>query len=139
MNTRTDSQIVKLSPTGRHAAVEPLPYKAGWLRRKYPGVEVFQVAVGDADGMVDFYFNHGQSGFSGLAKPAAGGVNDLIQVPCRRLGSTLYGSVGIAHRVEQAIELRPRDFHTGGVALGCPNIQRRSAGLSLPDDPRPPA
>ncbi len=85
MNTRTDSQIVKLSPTGRHAAVEPLPYKAGWLRRKYPGVEVFQVAVGDADGMVDFYFNQGQSGFSGLAKPAAGGVNDLIQVACRRL------------------------------------------------------
>lgn len=74
-------QIVKLSPSGRHAAVEPLPYKAGWLRRKYPGVEVFQVA----DGVVDFYFNQGQSGFSGLAKPVVDRATDLIQVPCRRL------------------------------------------------------
>src|SRR5688572_28907092 len=25
-------RIIRLSPTGRHVAVEPLPYKAAWLR-----------------------------------------------------------------------------------------------------------
>src|SRR4051794_5385737 len=42
-------------------------------------------------------------------------------------GSTLYGSMRVAHRVEQAIGLRPRHFHTGRVPGGCPDLQEAPA------------
>src|SRR3954466_5163370 len=33
-------QIVHFAPNGRHAAVEPVPYKAAWLRKKFPAVAI---------------------------------------------------------------------------------------------------
>jgi FkbM family methyltransferase len=60
------SQMRQLSPSGKHIAIEAIPYKAQWLKRKYPTVSVHQLAVGDAAGQVEFYHNPKQSGFSGL-------------------------------------------------------------------------
>jgi FkbM family methyltransferase len=60
------NQMRHLSPSGHHVAIEAIPYKADWLRRKYPEVSVHQLAVGDTPGQVEFYHNPKQSGFSGL-------------------------------------------------------------------------
>jgi FkbM family methyltransferase len=60
------SLVTRLSPTGRHIAIEALPYKAAWLRRKFPNVEVHDVAVSDRDGTVTFHHNVARSGYSGI-------------------------------------------------------------------------
>jgi FkbM family methyltransferase len=67
------SLVMRLSPTGRHVAVEALPYKAEWLRRKFPQVEVHDVAVSDGDGTVTFHHNVGRSGYSGIDAHAEDG------------------------------------------------------------------
>jgi FkbM family methyltransferase len=77
-------EIVKLAPRGRHIAIEPLAYKAAWLKRKFPRVEVHQLAVGERDAVVDFYFQPQKSGFSGL-KSHGGHEGTRISVQCRRL------------------------------------------------------
>jgi FkbM family methyltransferase len=78
------NEMVRLAPQGRHVAVEPLPYKAAWLRGKFPGVEVHQVALGEAESDVSFHYNPRHSGFSGL-KAHGEGQTDTITVRCRRL------------------------------------------------------
>lgn len=65
-------EFVALSPTGSHVAVEPLPYKAAWLRRAFPQVKIVEAAVSDSPGQVEFTWNRTRSGFSSLA---GGGVN----------------------------------------------------------------
>ncbi|HVK10329.1 MAG TPA: FkbM family methyltransferase, partial [Gemmataceae bacterium] len=50
----TLSTFTRLAPRGRHWAFEPLPQKADWLRRKFPEVEVRQLALSDARGQVTF-------------------------------------------------------------------------------------
>jgi FkbM family methyltransferase len=77
-------RFVRMSPSGRHIAVEPIPYKAAWLRRKYPGVEVHQIALGDEGGVLEFYYDPRNSGFSSL-RPHGSGEKKLIEVPCKRL------------------------------------------------------
>jgi FkbM family methyltransferase len=79
------SEIVRLSPHGRHIAVEPLAYKAEWLRRKYPQVTIHQVAVGDHDGTVDFMWNPRHSGYSGLKRHGNAEAIKKIEVQLRRL------------------------------------------------------
>jgi FkbM family methyltransferase len=76
--------IARLAPRGRHIAIEPLPYKAAWLRRKFPKVEVHQLAVGEEDAVADFYYQPRSSGFSGLRK-LGGEEATSISVRCRRL------------------------------------------------------
>lgn len=77
--------MVKLSPRGQHMAVEPLPYKANWLQRRYKHVEVHQVALHNAEGEVSFFQNKSQTGYSSLKRPD--GPHDIQQliVRCRRL------------------------------------------------------
>ncbi len=62
----TLSLIKKLAPQGRHIAIEPVPYKSEWLKRKFPTVEIFQVALSDVEGEAKFYVQPQHSGFSGL-------------------------------------------------------------------------
>lgn len=62
----TLSTMVKLAPQGHHIAFEPLPHKARWLKRKFPEVDVRELALSDTPGEVTFYYNTDQSGFSGL-------------------------------------------------------------------------
>jgi len=80
------SSMLRLAPRGRHTAVEAIPSKAGFLRRKFPEVAIHNLALGESRGRVDFYINTKRTGFSGLARH---GSNDdefeRIEVPCETL------------------------------------------------------
>jgi FkbM family methyltransferase len=93
----TLSKILKLAPQGHHIAFEPLPHKAHWLKRKFPEVDVRELALGSTPGEVTFYYNTNQSGFSGLHQHGA--ANDTIReltVKCEQLDNILPP----AHRVD---------------------------------------
>jgi FkbM family methyltransferase len=85
-------KIVRLAPHARHSAIEPVPYKAAWLRRKFPGVEVHQLALGDEVGEVEFFYDRGNSACSGLRADGAHQTEKLrvkcasldVLVPCDR-------------------------------------------------------
>lgn len=80
------SQILKLSPHGNHIAIEPVPYKAQWLREKFPTVEVHQVAVSDAPSIANFNYYPQSSGFSGLQSREQLRSNEIqFTVKCERL------------------------------------------------------
>jgi FkbM family methyltransferase len=80
------SLVSRLSPNGRHIAVEALPYKAAWLRRKFPHVHVADVAVSDCDGTVTFHHNTARSGYSGIdAHAEAGDRLTTLTVRTRRI------------------------------------------------------
>ena len=78
------ARIVKRAPLGSHIAVEPVPYKARWLRRKFPSVDVYELAVGETAGKVEFFLDAHSSAFSGLRKQGPGEATKL-QVTCSRL------------------------------------------------------
>jgi FkbM family methyltransferase len=80
------SLFVRLAPQGRHAAYEPVPRKAAWLRRKFPDVTVRELALGESAGRVTFFESLTRSGFSGLGK--TGDPRDVVNeitVDCARL------------------------------------------------------
>jgi FkbM family methyltransferase len=83
-------EFLRLSPNGRHVAIEPLPYKATWLRRKFPAVEVFQTALGDVEGTVEFFYSKRRSGYSGLRAHDPVGPIEKLSVPCRRLDDIVH-------------------------------------------------
>jgi FkbM family methyltransferase len=74
------SRFCSLAPQGAHMAIEAMPSKAAFLRRKFPEVRVLQMALSDKPGTVSFYINLDQSGFSGLA-PHSDGKFEKIEVP----------------------------------------------------------
>jgi FkbM family methyltransferase len=73
------------SPSGHHLAIEPLPYKADWLRQKFPNVDVHQVALGEEHGRATFFLNTRRSGLSGLHVHGSTDGIQTIEVECRRL------------------------------------------------------
>jgi FkbM family methyltransferase len=60
------SLFSRYAPKGRHIAFEPLPYKAAWLRQRYPSVGLYEMALSDEAGTTTFYYQPDASGFSGL-------------------------------------------------------------------------
>jgi FkbM family methyltransferase len=80
----TLSRFCDLAPKGRHVAVEAIPSKAKFLRRKFPEVDVFEVALSDHAGSASFYVNVDATGFSGLARHGTGKF-ERIDVTCLRL------------------------------------------------------
>jgi len=79
-------EITQLSPNGHHIAIEPLPYKADWLRRHFPTVEVHQVALGDEDSTVEIFYDPRRSGFSSLVRHKhLGARTAAVSVKCKRL------------------------------------------------------
>jgi FkbM family methyltransferase len=74
-----------MSPQGHHIAIEPIAYKAAWLRRKYPQVQIHNVALGDQTGVADFHWNPRRSGFSSLKGPGAGAGVSSFEVEIKRL------------------------------------------------------
>jgi len=79
-------EITELSPNGHHIAIEPLPYKADWLRRHFPAVEVHQVALGSEDSTVDIFYDPLRSGFSSLVgHKHLGKRTTAVSVKCKRL------------------------------------------------------
>lgn len=81
------SVIKKLSPKGKHIAIEPLPYKCRWLNQKFPDVKVLQTALGDTAGEVDFFLHPHRSGFSGLKLNNSVDTTtvEILKVNCARL------------------------------------------------------
>ncbi len=61
------SEILKISPQGHHMAFEPIPYKARWLRQKFPEVDIKEIALSNTTGEVSFYINSQQTALSGLS------------------------------------------------------------------------
>lgn len=83
-------QMVTLAPRGRHHAFEPVPYKAEWLRRKFPAVAVHQMALADHDESGTFYVNIGSSALSALRTAKEDhGPTEAIAVETRRLDDVL--------------------------------------------------
>ncbi|WP_293074646.1 FkbM family methyltransferase [Moorena sp. SIO3H5] len=70
-------------------AVEAIPDKARKLRRKFPGVEVHNYAVGNREGEVYFYINTRESGYSSLRQPSEDkkSISVEIKVPIASLDS----------------------------------------------------
>lgn len=71
------SMFVDLAPQGSHMAFEPVPQKARWLRSKFPGVDVRQIALCNTAGEGKFFVNVTQPGYSGLRPHAA--ANDVLR------------------------------------------------------------
>jgi FkbM family methyltransferase len=59
-------RFCRLSPHGHHLAVEPTPYKARWLQRRFPRARVFELAVSDREQDLEFEYDPRRSGYSGL-------------------------------------------------------------------------
>ena len=107
------SKLKKLSPTGKHAVVEALPYKAAWLCEKFPGVTVHQVALSDKPGEATFYHQPKASGFSGLRFHGdEGTAANSITVRCERLDDLLPRDLPI-HFIKIDIEGGERDALRG--------------------------
>lgn len=82
-------EMVTLAPRGLHHAFEPVPYKAAWLARKYPSVEVHQMALSDHHSIQQFFVNQGSSAFSALRPAERSGESDAINVEVSRLDDVL--------------------------------------------------
>jgi FkbM family methyltransferase len=80
-------ELTVVAPLGRHIAFEPTPLKAGWLKRKFPNVEVHCMALGEEAGEVSFFLNQTRSGFSSLVPNGEPNVDRIeeIKVRCDRL------------------------------------------------------
>ena len=65
-------EILRVAPAGRHIAYEPLPHLADYLRSEFPGVEVHNAAVSDANGEVSFVFVESAPEYSGLRERTYG-------------------------------------------------------------------
>lgn len=81
------SFIYRHAPQGRHFAIEPIPYKCEWLRQKFPEAQLFEAALSDTPGEVDFYIDTKQSGFSGLqaGQHSSADTMTVLKVQCLRL------------------------------------------------------
>ena len=92
------SKIVQFSPNGKHIAIEPVPYKYEWLVKKFPEVKIFQKALSDQSGEVDFFLQPYRSGFSGLKIHASGlGKKQVkrLTVNCTKLDDIIPPEVSI--------------------------------------------
>ncbi len=58
----------RLSPAGRHVAVEPIPELAEHLRTSFPGVAVHAAAAGENPGTAEFQWVVSNPAFSGLKR-----------------------------------------------------------------------
>lgn len=85
-------QMIAFAPDGRHFAFEPIPDLAAGLRREFPGVQVFEVALSDESGMAEFKHVTSRPGYSGLrerAYPTDHETVQTIQVRTERLDDLL--------------------------------------------------
>jgi FkbM family methyltransferase len=86
----------RLAPAGHHIAIEASPTKAGWLARKFPDVQVEQVAVSDHTGTATFEENIRNPGFSRLQ----GGFPSCDPVNRYAVAVTTLDALNIQHRVD---------------------------------------
>jgi FkbM family methyltransferase len=135
-------KIVTLAPHGRHHAVEPVPHKADWLRRKFPSVSVIEAAFDDAQGSKDFFIDPAHTALSGLRTGSTDEVRKALRVQCVRLddvigAETTIGFIKIdvnggelpALRGARELLRRDRPF----VLLGCTQRGLDDYGISADD------
>ena len=91
------SELTRRSPSGKHIAIEPLPYKVAWLRKKFPQSQIVEAAVSDRDGEVEFSWNKSNPGFSSLAEQGPDG-HKIERVKVRSL--PLDQIVPAGHRID---------------------------------------
>ena len=82
------SSFCRLAPRGGHVAFEAIPRKVQFLRRKFPDVDVREMALSDHSGSTEFYINRDATGFSGLARHGEGQF-EKIRVACALLDDVL--------------------------------------------------
>ena len=58
--------MLRFAPQGQHFAFEPLPHAAQALRRRFPQVQVFELALADSEGDSTFQYVVSNPGYSGL-------------------------------------------------------------------------
>ena len=79
------SVFLSLAPRGKHIAIEPVPYKAKWLREKFPEVRVHEVALSDSFGQVSFFINTARTGFSSLKRREGEKAENVEQISVEQL------------------------------------------------------
>jgi FkbM family methyltransferase len=86
------AQILRLAPEGQHKAFEPMPYKAAWIKKKFPEVDVHCAALSRTAGTAEFHHYKGKSGFDGLQPSNHGTDTSTITVPLEALDEVLPAS-----------------------------------------------
>jgi FkbM family methyltransferase len=82
------SQALKYAPDGQHVAFEPSPVRGSLVRKRFPKVEVFPVAVGDVNGKASFFEDTRQPGYSRVVKDTSTNSTSYA-VDVRRLDDIL--------------------------------------------------
>ena len=78
-------EMLRVAPSGRHIALEPLPHLAAHLRETFPGVTVHEVAASNPTGTTTFAHVRGAEGWSGLKyRPLPGSTSTRTSTrsPC---------------------------------------------------------
>lgn len=86
------SSMLHLAPLGHHYAFEPIPRLAERIKRKFPGIDVRQIALSDSEGEVSFHYVVNKPAYSGLQKrtsPERSEVVETIKVRTQRLDNVL--------------------------------------------------
>lgn len=83
----TIAAVHKAAPSARIIAFEAITEKARRLESRFPFAEVMNLALGDKEGMVDFFVDTKFSGYSGLSDPSirTGSPVKTVSVRCRKL------------------------------------------------------
>lgn len=79
----------KLAPQGTLTIIEASPEKAGWLRQRFPGDTVHEVAVSNEQGEISFFENLTNAGYSSLTARESRGEIREIRVNCTRIDDLL--------------------------------------------------
>jgi FkbM family methyltransferase len=91
--------FVSFAPDGEHFAFEPLPKLAERLRKRFPKVQVQEVALSDETGEATFCYvadDPGLSGFRKMGHVRVGAVTQELRVRTARLDDLLPESLPIA-------------------------------------------
>jgi FkbM family methyltransferase len=87
------SDAVRMAPSGRHLAFEPIPELSAELRRRFPQVDIRQMALSDTSGDAKFTFVTGAPAMSGLIRrrdlPRGAGAGEELRVRVGRLDDEL--------------------------------------------------
>ena len=88
--------IVRIAPSGRHIAFEPIPHLHQALVERFPDVDVHRAAVSDAAGTAEFTHVPDAPAYSGLLQrddlPQGAKQVELVSVRTERLDDVLQGA-----------------------------------------------
>ncbi|MFM9853407.1 MAG: FkbM family methyltransferase [Sphingomonadaceae bacterium] len=74
------ASVAHHQPSAKLYAVEAIPEKAAWLRRKFPAATILECAAGDHEGEVQFFINESRSGYSSLSADNAGAEDRMREI-----------------------------------------------------------